>query len=267
MQYVWDQRYIDDLLVHREDSDASGSYDETWYHLTDVQYSTVAILDDAAALVERVSYDAYGKARHHYMADWDGSGGVTQSEIDQIQTIADGSDHAIGETNYNPDMDNDRNGDIQTADFTIANNEGTHSALATGLISDPSVDSQIGWDGYVFNAETRQYLHALLIQDSMNAAVQRLCLSVFICGSIDRLEIVGLAVGVFPDRHVKMAHTPLQGLFVRWEQHVEMVAFDRTATIQDRHDVAIVIPGDREHRTEGEQRGVGGDEFHAIGFD
>ncbi len=55
-------------------------------------------------------------------------------------------------------MDIDRNGDVQTADFTIANDEGPHAALATGLISDPSVDSQIGWDGYVFNAETRQYL-------------------------------------------------------------------------------------------------------------
>ena len=29
-------------------------------------------MDDSAALVERVSYDAYGDARHHYMADWEG---------------------------------------------------------------------------------------------------------------------------------------------------------------------------------------------------
>ena len=67
------------------------------------------------------------------------------------------------------------------------------------------------------------------------------------CGSINRLEIVGLTVGVFPDRDIQMTHTPLQGLVVRGEQHVEMVAFDRAATIQDRHDVVIVIAGNREH--------------------
>ena len=151
MQYVWGQGYIDNLLLHREGGD-------TWYHLTDVQFSTVAILDGAAALVERVSYDAYGKARHHYMADWEGNGGVTQAKIDQINTVAGGANHAIGEANYNPDMDIDRNGDVQTADYTIANTEGTHAALAKGLISDPSVDNQIGYDSYVFNAETLQYL-------------------------------------------------------------------------------------------------------------
>ena len=150
-----------------------------------MQYSTVAILDNAAALVERVTYDAYGQARHHYMADWEGNGGVTQTEITQIRIVAGGANHAIGEANYNPDMDIDRNGDVQTGDYTIANTEGIHSALAKGLLSDPSVDNQIGWDGYVFNAETRQYLHALLRQDSTDAAIPRLCLSVFICGSID----------------------------------------------------------------------------------
>ena len=57
MQYVIGLRYVDDVILHREDGDVDGTYDETWYHLSDVQYSTVAILDDAAALVERVSYD------------------------------------------------------------------------------------------------------------------------------------------------------------------------------------------------------------------
>ncbi|MEE8154260.1 MAG: RHS repeat-associated core domain-containing protein [Phycisphaerales bacterium] len=158
VQYVWGQGYIDNLLLHREDGDVNGTYDDTWYHPWDEQYSTVAILDDAAALVERVTYDAYGNARHHYMADWDGDGDVTQAEINQIRTVASGANHAIGESNYNPDMDINRDGDVARSDYTIANTEGTHSALAKGLLSDPSVDNQIGWDGYVFNAETRQYL-------------------------------------------------------------------------------------------------------------
>ena len=47
-------------------------------------------------------------------------------------------------------MDIDRDGDVKTADYTIANTEGQHLALAKGLISDPGVDNQIGWDGYVY---------------------------------------------------------------------------------------------------------------------
>ena len=128
-------------------------------------------------------------------------------------------------------MDIDRDGDVKTADYTIANTEGQHLALAKGLISDPGVDNQIGWDGYVFNAETREYLHVFLIQDSIDAMMPRPRLSMFIGGSINRLEIVGLAVRVFPDRDIKMLYAPLQGLSVRWEQHVEMIAFDRAATI------------------------------------
>ncbi len=159
VQYVAGIRYVDDCILHREDNDVNGTYDDMWYHLTDVQFSTVAIVDDSAAdLIERITYDAYGEARHHYMADWDGSGGVTQTEINQIDTVAGGANHAIGQANYNPDMDIDRNGDVQTADYTIANTEGTHAALAKGLITQSSVDSQIGYDSYVFNAETRQYL-------------------------------------------------------------------------------------------------------------
>ncbi|MEE8154256.1 MAG: RHS repeat-associated core domain-containing protein [Phycisphaerales bacterium] len=157
MQYVWGQRYIDASVLHREDGDVNGTYDDTWYHMCDVQFSTVALLDSSGGLVERVTYDAYGDARHHYMADWDGDGGVTQAEINQIRTVTSGANHAIGESNYNPDMDINRDGDVARSDYTIANSEGTHSALAKGLLSDPSVDNQIGWDGYVFNAETRQY--------------------------------------------------------------------------------------------------------------
>lgn len=96
----WGNRYIDDCIFHREDNDVDGGYDDTWYHITDVQYSTVAILDSSAALVERTSYDAYGKGRHHYMADWDGFGDVSPAEITAIQTTANGSNHRIGQANY-----------------------------------------------------------------------------------------------------------------------------------------------------------------------
>ncbi len=69
VQYLWGLRYLDDLIAHREDADTDGVYEDTWYHMTDAIFSTVALLDSTAALVERVTYDDYGDARHHYLAD------------------------------------------------------------------------------------------------------------------------------------------------------------------------------------------------------
>jgi hypothetical protein len=34
------------------------------YHLTDAQFSTVAIMDHTADLAERITYSAYGEGRH-----------------------------------------------------------------------------------------------------------------------------------------------------------------------------------------------------------
>jgi len=55
-----------------------------WYHCTDTLFSTVAVLSDTGAHVERVSYDAYGMARHHHAADIEGDGAVTQDDYDLI---------------------------------------------------------------------------------------------------------------------------------------------------------------------------------------
>jgi len=62
-------RYIDDIAA-RQQRDPLGTLEpgalvETWYHLTDTLFSTVVILDENAKVIERVSYDAYGNARHH----------------------------------------------------------------------------------------------------------------------------------------------------------------------------------------------------------
>ena len=48
VQYVWGLRYIDDCLMHRadvnNDGDYTDSYEDTWYHMTDGMFSTVAVL-------------------------------------------------------------------------------------------------------------------------------------------------------------------------------------------------------------------------------
>ena len=107
-----------------------------------------------AGLVERVTYDAYGQARHHYRSDIDGDGDVDRADA---TALSNSLNKSIGDAAYNVDADIDRSGTVDTADQSILNADNPTTALAKGLISDPSVDNQIGWDGYVFNAETQQY--------------------------------------------------------------------------------------------------------------
>ena len=111
VQYVAGVRYVDDCILQREDSDINGTYDDTWYHLTDVQFSTVAILDDSAGLIERISYDAYGEARHHYRSDLDGDGDVDSADATAM-TASQGK--PIGDAAYNVDADIDRSGAVSS---------------------------------------------------------------------------------------------------------------------------------------------------------
>lgn len=105
---------IDDVILHREDAGADGSYENTWYHLTDVQYSTVAMLDSSGGLVERVTYDAYGQARHHYRSDIDGDGDVDSADATAMSASLNKS---IGDAAYNVDADIDRSGTVDSADL------------------------------------------------------------------------------------------------------------------------------------------------------
>ncbi|MCP3980356.1 MAG: hypothetical protein GY716_13725 [bacterium] len=163
VQHVWGVRYIDDVICHRQDDDPhapSPAYDETWYHLTDVQFSTVAVVDDSSRLVERVSYDPYGHARHHWKADVDGDGDHDTADRAIIYGIVYGplSDGSIdiSEPAYDVDADLDRNGAVDRWDYTNA--KGGRAALALGMLSDPNgPDGSIGLDGYVFNGETGAY--------------------------------------------------------------------------------------------------------------
>lgn len=76
-QYFWGLRYIDDLIYRQEDRDLTNSDPEddpepdfataetgSWYALTDVQFSVVALMTTEGRIVERVVYDPYGRGRH-----------------------------------------------------------------------------------------------------------------------------------------------------------------------------------------------------------
>lgn len=150
------------MIWHREDANGDGDFvdggDARWWHLTDTQFSTVAILDDGANLQERVKYDALsggGKALHHRWRDprKDGDRDYDSADRTIIINIAFGPTNQIGQASYRAEADLDRDGDVDTADLAIANTS-YESALAPGVLSDSTVKNTIGWDGYVFNPET-----------------------------------------------------------------------------------------------------------------
>jgi hypothetical protein len=57
---------------------------------TDAEFSTAAIVDHTAELAERITYSAYGEARHHWAADVDGDGAVTTADQTIIANLAGG---------------------------------------------------------------------------------------------------------------------------------------------------------------------------------
>ena len=169
MQTFWGLRYIDEPIVRRVDRGSGspivpdGTYEDVFYHLTDAQYSTVAmLLESNAAVWERVEYGAYGKAdRHHWGADADGDGDIDLSD----QSYATNNGEIDGNpAGYKVEADFNRDGVITVADKNDAQaifGAGAKAALANQLLSDASgdgPDNSIGYDGYVFNAESLQYI-------------------------------------------------------------------------------------------------------------
>ncbi len=172
-QTFWGKRYIDDAVGRRRDRDANGTYDNNFFYVTDAQFSTVAMVNASnSRVVERVTYNSYGKARHHFGGDVTGDGAATAAGDDAalVTTIGLGS-NSIGQVNYKAEQDLNRDGTISTADrTTLAALTGgaDQAALASGLVSFVSTgsggstvhgpDNPIAWDGYIFSDETGQYL-------------------------------------------------------------------------------------------------------------
>jgi RHS repeat-associated protein len=61
-QFIWGQRYVDDLVLRDRDVDNDGSMDERLYVLSDY-FNPTAIADEDGVVVERYGYNAFGLSR------------------------------------------------------------------------------------------------------------------------------------------------------------------------------------------------------------
>jgi RHS repeat-associated protein len=60
VQYVWGDRYVDDLILRDCDTTANGTLDERLYALHDANWNVTALAEADGDVVERFSYTAYG---------------------------------------------------------------------------------------------------------------------------------------------------------------------------------------------------------------
>ena len=170
-QNFWGKRYIDDAVARRRDRGVSAGYEDTFFYLTDAQFSDVAMVQASnARVVERTTYDSYGKARHHFGGDVDNDGAATTADDNAIVATINGGNNSIGQSGYVAEQDLNRDGVIDYNDrLTLQALTGNTAqpALASGYVSFESTgtgssqrfgpDNPIAWDGYVFNPETLQY--------------------------------------------------------------------------------------------------------------
>lgn len=103
-------------------------------------------------MLERVTYSAYGVARHHWLGDVDGDGDVDSADVALVNAAI---DESIGDAGYRAEFDLNRDGSITLADRGLMS---AATALPEGVLSSTAVGNQIGYCGYVFAPETQSYL-------------------------------------------------------------------------------------------------------------
>ena len=165
-QEFWGARYIDDSIAKRIDRGGSGNWsgfnsDLThWFRLSDSQFSVVAVLNEFGVVHERVSYDAYGDAKHRFGGDASGDGSFTTADLSLGSYPS-----LIGSSGYNADLDFNNDGAYNGSDLSVLSTSAwtvtMNDLLPEGWVSDPEdtdgPDNSIGYAGYVFNAEREDY--------------------------------------------------------------------------------------------------------------
>jgi len=68
-QYVWSPRYVNAPVVRFRDEDTDGQNVETLYYTNDANFNVTALINTSGAVVERYTYDPYGKVTFR-AEDW-----------------------------------------------------------------------------------------------------------------------------------------------------------------------------------------------------
>ncbi|MBX3323307.1 MAG: hypothetical protein KF757_09985 [Phycisphaeraceae bacterium] len=84
-------------LDRNADGDFADSGDGIFFMATDVQFSVVAVLDDAGVLHERVAYSPYGRAEHRWGGDINGDGAIDDFDA---QAVINGAGKSMGAVRF-----------------------------------------------------------------------------------------------------------------------------------------------------------------------
>lgn len=155
MQQFWGLRHIDDaVMLRRQANVTGGEIERTSFQLTDRQFSVIAVLDETSALMERVTYDPYGRAQHRWPGDFNGDWYADSADTGGMALFS-----PIDDPGYKADEDLDRNGYTDIDDLIIAAGVWSgHGPLGSGQISDPEGPAnQIGYAGYRFEPASSLY--------------------------------------------------------------------------------------------------------------
>ncbi len=112
----------------------------------------MAVINTAGSLIERVDYDPFGQAFHHWALDIDGDGDVDATDDGLV-------DGAVGkniyDSGYLPNADINRDGVINSTDAALIGPSRYAARLASGDLS--GFGNTIGFSGYLYNQSLRIY--------------------------------------------------------------------------------------------------------------
>ncbi|MGP1345516.1 MAG: RHS repeat-associated core domain-containing protein [Phycisphaerales bacterium] len=146
-QFVWGQRYIDELMFHRR-ANAAGQY-----AVTDRNFSVIAMAEDSETITHRTRYTAYGHARTAPRGDANADGTVNSDDLTILLSA------------FSGDLDGTPSGYVVEADFNLSgvvdsDDLSTYTGAAstsvpTGDVS--TTDTPVGYAGYIFDDATGLY--------------------------------------------------------------------------------------------------------------